>query len=96
MVSKLVAKGEIDLGMVVITQIMTTLGVKPAPRAAPVRYSVVHHVYWRRRSANANRLPARELLKFLQGPNALPVIKSQTRATEVCQLTYRARSPAYL
>jgi molybdate transport system substrate-binding protein len=75
-VSELVAKGEIELGMVVITQIMTTPGVElvgPLPSEIQSYITFTGGV-----SANAKAPDAaRELLKFLQGPNALPVIKSQ-------------------
>jgi len=75
-VSELVAKGEIELGMVVITQIVTTPGVElvgPLPSDIQSYMTFTAGV-----SANAKAPDAaRELLKFLQGPNALPVIKSQ-------------------
>jgi molybdate transport system substrate-binding protein len=81
-VSELVAKGEIELGMVVITQIMTTPGVElvgPLPSEIQSYVTFAAGV-----SANA-KAPgvARALLKFLQGPRALPVIKSQ--GMELCQ-----------
>ena len=70
--SELVAKGEIELGMVVITQIMTTPGVElvgPLPSEIQSYITFTAGV-----SANAQAPDAaRELLKLLQGPNALPV-----------------------
>ena len=42
-VSQLVAKGEIELGMVVITQIMTTPGVE---LVGPIPQELQHYVRW--------------------------------------------------
>jgi molybdate transport system substrate-binding protein len=85
-VSELVAKGEIELGMVVITQIMTTPGVElvgPLPSEIQSYVTFTAGV-----SANAQAPDAaRELLKLLQGPNALPVIKSQ--GMEPCEPSVR-------
>ena len=70
-VSELVAKGEIELGMVVITQIMTTPGVElvgPLPSEIQSYVTFTGGV-----SANAKAPDAaRELLKFLQGPMHCP------------------------
>jgi molybdate transport system substrate-binding protein len=75
-VSELVAKGEIELGMVVITQIVTTPGVElvgalPAEIQSYITFAGAV-------SANA-RVPdaAGELLQFLRRPNALRVIRAQ-------------------
>ena len=77
-VSELVAKGEIELGMVVITQIMTTPGVELVGPLPSEIQSCANVTFTGGVSANAKAPDAaRELLKFLQGPNALPVIKSQ-------------------
>ena len=75
-VSQLVAKGEIELGMVVITQIMTTPGIELVGPLPPEIQSYI--TFTGAVSANA-RVPdtARELLQFLRGPNALRVIKAQ-------------------
>jgi len=75
-VSELVAKGEIELGVVVITQILTTPGVElvgPLPPEIQFYTTFTAGV-----SANSkNPDAARELIKFLTGPTALPVIKAQ-------------------
>jgi molybdate transport system substrate-binding protein len=85
-VSELVAKGEIELGMVVITQIMTTPGVElvgPLPSEIQSYVTFTGGV-----SANAQAPDAaRELLKLLQGPKVLPVIKSQ--GMEPCEPSVR-------
>jgi molybdate transport system substrate-binding protein len=75
-VSQLVAEGEIELGLVVITQIMTTPGVELVGPLPPEIQSYI--TFTGAVSANA-RVPeiARELLQFLRGPNALRVIKAQ-------------------
>ena len=75
-VSELVAKGEIELGMVVITQIMTTPGVElvgPLPSEIQSYITFAGGVSTNAQAPDA----ARELLKFLRGPAALPVITSQ-------------------
>lgn len=75
-VSEMVAKGEIELGMVVITQILTTPGVElvgPLPQQLQRYITFTAGV-----SANAMAPgAARELLQFLMGPSAIAVIKSQ-------------------
>ena len=83
-VSQLVAKGEIELGMVVITQIMTTPGVELVGPLPPEIQSYI--TFTGAVSANA-RVPdtARELLQFLRGPSALRVIKAQ--GMEACPST---------
>lgn len=75
-VSELVAKGEVELGIVVITQILTTPGVDLVGPLPPEIQSYI--VFTAGVSANSKVSdPARELIKFLTGPIALPVIKSQ-------------------
>jgi len=75
-VSELVAKGEIELGMVVITQILTTPGVELVGPLPPEIQSYV--TFAAGVSANSNAADAaKELMKFLKGPRAIPVIKSQ-------------------
>jgi molybdate transport system substrate-binding protein len=75
-VSELVAKGELELGVVVITQILTTPGVElvgPLPPEIQFYTMFVGGV-----SANAKAPDAaRELIKYLTGPAAVPVIRSQ-------------------
>jgi hypothetical protein len=74
MISEFVAKGEVELGMLVITQILTTPGVElVGPQ------ELQFYVAWRGGiSANSPaRKTAAELLQFLTGPGALPVLKAQ-------------------
>jgi molybdate transport system substrate-binding protein len=75
-VSELVAKGEIELGMVVITQIMTTPGVD---LAGPLPREVQFYVRWSGGVSANSAAPqvAKELIRFLTGPAALPVLKAQ-------------------
>jgi molybdate transport system substrate-binding protein len=75
-VSELVAKGEIELGMVVITQIMTTPGVA---LVGPIPHEVQSYVRWSGAVGANSAAPqiAKDLLKFLIGPTALPVLKAQ-------------------
>jgi molybdate transport system substrate-binding protein len=75
-VSELVAKGEIELGVVVITQILTTPGVElvgPLPPEIQYYTVFVGGISAKSKAPDA----ARELIKFLTGPIAIPVIKSQ-------------------
>jgi molybdate transport system substrate-binding protein len=81
-VSELVAKGEIELGMIVITQIMTTPGVELVGPLPPEIQSYITFTAGVSATAKAPGA-ARALLKFLQGPSALPVIRSQ--GMEPCQ-----------
>jgi len=75
-VSEMVAKGELELGIVVTTQILTTPGVDfvgPVPAEIQYFFEFVGGV-----SANSKApAAARELLDFLRGPVAIPVIKEQ-------------------
>jgi molybdate transport system substrate-binding protein len=75
-VSELVAKGDIELGMVVITQIMTTPGVE---LVGPIPREVQSYVRWSGAVSASSAAPeiARDLLKFLASPTALPVLKAQ-------------------
>ena len=75
-VSELVAKGEIELGMVVITQILTTAGVE---LVGPIPPEIQSYVRWSGAVGANSTVPdvAKELLKFLTGPTALPVLKVQ-------------------
>jgi molybdate transport system substrate-binding protein len=75
-VSELVAKGEVELGMVVITQILTTPGVELVGPLPPEIQSYV--TFTAGISANSKAPEAaRRLIKFLTGPAATPVIKAQ-------------------
>jgi molybdate transport system substrate-binding protein len=75
-VSELVAKGEIELGLVVATQIMTTPGVE---LVGPIPREIQYFVRWSGGVSAHSATPhvARELLGFLAGPTALPVLKAQ-------------------
>jgi molybdate transport system substrate-binding protein len=80
-VSEMVAKGEIELGMVVITQIMTTPGVE---LVGPIPTEIQSYVRWSGAVATDSAAPdvARDLIRFLTGPTALPVFKSQGMEAE--------------
>jgi molybdate transport system substrate-binding protein len=75
-VSELVAKGELELGVVVITQILTTPGVElVGPLPAEIQS---YAVFTAGISANSKAPEAaRDLIKFLAGPTSIVVIKSQ-------------------
>jgi molybdate transport system substrate-binding protein len=75
-VSELVAKGEIELGMVVITQILTTPGVE---LVGPLPPEIQSYITFTGGVSTASRHPeaAKELIRFLTGPVTLPVIKAQ-------------------
>ena len=73
-VSELVAKGEVKLGMVVITQILTTpVDLRPAP----ARDTVLHCVYCGRQRELKRPDAAMDMVKFLIGPIAIPVIRAE-------------------
>jgi molybdate transport system substrate-binding protein len=75
-VSELVAKGEVELGLVVITQILTTPGVDlVGPLPAEIQSSVTFTAGVSAHSKAPDA--ARQLIKFLRGPTATPVIRSQ-------------------
>ena len=85
-VSELVAKGEVELGMVVITQIMTTPGVElvgPLPREIQSYVTFTGGVGANAKAPDA----ARALLEFLQRPDAVSVITTQ--GMEACQPSVR-------
>src|SRR5262249_31485393 len=73
--SQLVAKGEIELGIVAITQTFTTPGVElvgPLPAEIQLYTSFAGAV-----STTSKSAVARDLLIFLKGPTAISVIKAQ-------------------
>ena len=75
-VSELVARGEVEIGMTVMTQILTTQGVDlvgPLPREIQSYVTFVAGVSSQSRAPKA----ASELVAFLGGPRAVAVIKSQ-------------------
>jgi molybdate transport system substrate-binding protein len=74
--SELVAKGELELVVVAITQILTTPGVElvgPLPQKIQIYTVFTAGVSSNSKAPSA----ARDLIKFLTGPTAIPVIKSQ-------------------
>lgn len=75
-VSELVSKGEVEIGMVAITQILTTQGVE---LVGPLPSEIQSYISFVGAVGSNSRAPdtARELLKFLGGPIAAPVIKAQ-------------------
>ena len=75
-VSELVAKGEVELGLVVSTQILTTPGVE---FVGPLPAEIQHYIVFVSAVSAKSHAPdaARELLHFLAGPRALAVIKAQ-------------------
>jgi molybdate transport system substrate-binding protein len=75
-VSELVAKGELELGVVVITQILTTPGVD---LVGPLPPDIQFYTSFEGAVSSQSRAPdaARALIKFLTGPAAIPVIKAQ-------------------
>ena len=75
-VSELVAKGEIELGMTVITQILTTPGVDLAgPLPAEIQSYVTFTAGVGTKATAADA--ARRLIQFLRSPRATAVIKAQ-------------------
>jgi molybdate transport system substrate-binding protein len=75
-VSELVAKGDLELGIVVLPQILTTPGVElvgPLPPEIQYSFQFTAGVSAQSKAPAA----ARDLLKFFGTPTAIPVIKSQ-------------------
>lgn len=75
-VSELVAKGEIELGLVVMTQILTTPGVD---LVGPLPPELQSYVVFTAGVSAASKVPAAadQLMRFLIGPIAVPVIRAQ-------------------
>jgi len=75
-VSELVAKGEVELGMVVITQILTTPGVD---LVGPLPSEIQSYIVFSAGVSANSKVPeaAKLLIKFLRGPTAIPVIRTQ-------------------
>jgi molybdate transport system substrate-binding protein len=75
-VSELVARGEVELGIVVITQILTTPGVT---FVGPLPADLQSHVLFSAGIPAISKTPdaARQLIQFLTGPTAQPVIRRQ-------------------
>jgi len=75
-VSELVATGAVELGIVVITQILTTPGVDLVGPLPPEIQSFI--VFTAGISATSTKTgPARQLIEFLTGPTAIPVMRTQ-------------------
>ncbi len=75
-VSELVAKGDVEIGMTVITQILTTPGVElvgPLPDEIQSYVTFVAAVSAESKVKDA----ASELIAFLKGPHAVAVMKTQ-------------------
>jgi molybdate transport system substrate-binding protein len=75
-VSELVAKGQVELGLVVITQILTTPGVE---LVGPLPQEIQSYIVFTAGVSAKSTAPdaARQLIKFLTGPRAIPVIRAQ-------------------
>jgi len=75
-VSELVAKGEVELGIVVSTQILTTPGVD---FVGPLPPQIQHSIVFIGAVSAKSQAPdaARELMRCLASPRALAVIKAQ-------------------
>jgi molybdate transport system substrate-binding protein len=75
-VSELVAKGQVELGLVVVTQILTTPGVE---LAGPLPPEIQSHVTFAAAVGARARHPAaaRALIEFLRGDAAARVIRAQ-------------------
>jgi molybdate transport system substrate-binding protein len=75
-VSDMVAAGEVELGMVVIPNILSVPG---AELVGPIPQELQSYVVFTGGVATESRhqAAARELLKFLKGPMAVPVIKAK-------------------
>jgi molybdate transport system substrate-binding protein len=75
-VSELVAKGEIELGMVVTTQILTTPGVE---LVGPLPEELQSHIVFAGAVGRHAKAPeaAKELLKFLRSATVEPVLRAQ-------------------
>lgn len=75
-VAVLVARGEVDLGLVVITQILTTSGVE---LAGPLPREIQSYVTFTAAVSTRARVPASagQLIRFLQGPAAARVLLAQ-------------------
>jgi molybdate transport system substrate-binding protein len=75
-VSELVANGEVELGLVVITQILTTPGVE---LVGPLPPEIQSYLMFTAAVAatSPSKEAAKQLVSFLRGPKATPVIRAQ-------------------
>jgi molybdate transport system substrate-binding protein len=75
-VSELVARGEVELGITVVTQILTTPGVElvgPLPQELRITSSFVGAISSQAQAPEA----ARDLMTFLKTPAAVKVMRAQ-------------------
>ena len=79
-VAELVAKGTVELGIVVITQILTTSGVD---LVGPFPSEIQSYIVFTAGIGAQSDKPAaaRQLIEFLRGPTAIPVIAAQGMTT---------------
>ena len=75
-VSELVAKGDVELGLVITGQILTTIGVQFVGPLPPELQSFVTFVGGVSSKMKAH-CASRRLLRFLKGEPAVSVIRSQ-------------------
>jgi molybdate transport system substrate-binding protein len=75
-VSEMVARGEVEIGIVVITQILTTPGVE---LVGPLPAELQSHIGFSAGVSSTSRSPglARQLIEFLGTPEAIRVIRAQ-------------------
>jgi molybdate transport system substrate-binding protein len=75
-VAEMVAKGELELGVIVITQILTTPGIE---LAGPLPQEIQYYITFAAGVSAKSKDPeaARALIRFLTGPAAEPVIREQ-------------------
>jgi molybdate transport system substrate-binding protein len=75
-VAEMVAKGELELGVIVITQILTTPGIE---LAGPLPQEIQYYITFTAGVSAKSKDPeaARALIRFLTGPAAAPVIREQ-------------------
>jgi molybdate transport system substrate-binding protein len=75
-VNELVAKGEIEIGIIVMTQVVTTPGLD---LAGPLPPDIQIHTVFEGAVSATSKAPdaARDLIRFLTGPTAIPTIKAQ-------------------
>jgi molybdate transport system substrate-binding protein len=92
-VSELVARGEIEIGMVVITQILTTPGVE---LVGPLPQDIQSYVLFTAGVSTRSKAPkaAEDLIRFLTGPIAAPIIKAQGMEPSAPSPALRATSPS--
>jgi len=74
--SELVARGQIELGVLAVTQMFTTPGVE---LVGPLPPEIQFYTSFGGAVSATSKAPdaARNLLNFLRGPTAIPVIKAQ-------------------